>query len=101
MKPLLAERRLASGMRGAVTFERHLADGRWLQVNELTTRDGGIVSVGSDITLLKQHQEKLVDSERRQMATIHDLSIARKAEEERARELAELNRRYLKETERA
>jgi two-component system cell cycle sensor histidine kinase PleC len=101
MKPLLAERRLASGMRGAVTFERHLADGRWLQVNELTTRDGGTVSVGSDITLLKQHQEKLVDSERRQMATIHDLSVARKAEEERAGELAELNRRYLKETERA
>jgi len=101
MKPLLAERRLASGMRGAVTFERHLADGRWLQVNELTTRDGGIVSVGSDITLLKQHQEKLVDSERRQMATIHDLSVARKAEEERVGELAELNRRYLKETERA
>jgi two-component system cell cycle sensor histidine kinase PleC len=101
MKPFLAERRLASGMRGAITFERHLADGRWLQVNELTTRDGGTVSVGSDITLLKQHQEKLVDSERRQMATIHDLSIARKAEEERARELAELNRRYLKETERA
>ncbi|WP_311029183.1 PAS domain-containing sensor histidine kinase [Mesorhizobium koreense] len=101
MKPLLAERRLASGMRGAITFERHLADGRWLQVNELTTRDGGTVSVGSDITLLKQHQEKLVDSERRQMATIHDLSVARKAEEERAGELAELNRRYLKETERA
>ncbi|MGN6767521.1 MAG: sensor histidine kinase, partial [Rhizobiaceae bacterium] len=47
------------------------------------------------------HQEKLVDSERRQMATIHDLSVARKAEEERAGELAELNRRYLKETERA
>jgi two-component system cell cycle sensor histidine kinase PleC len=101
MKPLIAERRLASGMRGAITFERHLADGRWLQVNELTTRDGGTVSVGSDITLLKQHQEKLVDSERRQMATIHDLSVARKAEEERAGELAELNRRYLKETERA
>jgi two-component system cell cycle sensor histidine kinase PleC len=101
MKPLLAERRLASGMRGAITFERHLADGRWLQANELTTRDGGTVSVGSDITLLKQHQEKLVDSERRQMATIHDLSVARKAEEERAGELAELNRRYLKETERA
>ncbi|TGV64002.1 diguanylate cyclase, partial [Mesorhizobium sp. M2D.F.Ca.ET.160.01.1.1] len=39
-----------------------LADGRWLQVNELRTRDGGIVSVGSDITQIKLHQEKLVDS---------------------------------------
>ncbi len=101
MTAFVAERRLASGMRGATTYERRLADGRWLQANELTTRDGGIVSVGTDITLLKQHQEKLVDSERRQMATIHDLSVARKAEEERARELVELNRRYLRETERA
>jgi two-component system cell cycle sensor histidine kinase PleC len=103
MAALLSERRLASanGPRGVVTFERQLSDGRWLQVTELKTRDGGTVSVGSDITPIKQHQEKLVDSERRLMATIHDLSLARKAEEERARELSELNRKYMKETERA
>jgi two-component system cell cycle sensor histidine kinase PleC len=103
MLPLASERRLANanGPRGAATFERQLADGRWLQVNELRTRDGGTVSVGSDITQMKQHQEKLVDSERRLMATIHDLSLARKAEQERARELVDLNRKYMKETERA
>ncbi|MCV3240045.1 PAS domain-containing sensor histidine kinase [Mesorhizobium sp. ZC-5] len=103
MVPLASERRLASanGPRGAATYERQLADGRWLQVNELRTRDGGTVSVGSDITQMKQHQEKLVDSERRLMATIHDLSLARKAEQERARELVDLNRKYMKETERA
>jgi len=98
-----SERRLANanGPRGGSTFERQLADGRWLQVNELRTRDGGIVSVGSDITQIKQHQEKLVDSERRLMATIHDLSLARRAEEERALELVELNRKYMKEKDRA
>jgi two-component system, cell cycle sensor histidine kinase PleC len=98
-----AERKLASanGKAGGATYERQLGDGRWMQVNELTTRDGGTVSVGADITQLKQHQEKLVDSERRLMATIHDLSLARKAEEDRARELAELNRNYMRETERA
>jgi two-component system cell cycle sensor histidine kinase PleC len=103
MVPLASERRLANanGPRGAATYERQLADGRWLQVNELRTRDGGTVSVGSDITQMKQHQEKLVDSERRLMATIHDLSLARKAEQERARELVDLNRKYMKETERA
>ncbi len=103
MVPLASERRLANanGPRGAATYERQLADGRWLQVNELRTRDGGTVSVGSDITQMKQHQEKLVDSERRLMATIHDLSLARKAEQERAREMADLNRKYMKETERA
>jgi two-component system cell cycle sensor histidine kinase PleC len=103
MTALVSERRLANagGSQGVSTYERQLADGRWLQVTELKTRDGGTVSVGSDITPLKQHQEKLVDSERRLMATIHDLSLARKAEEDRARELSELNRKYMKETERA
>ncbi len=103
MKAYAFERKLASphGRHGGSTFERQLADGRWLQVNELRTRDGGVVSVGSDITQMKLHQDKLVDSERRLMATIHDLSLARRAEEERARELVELNRRYMRETERA
>ena len=103
MVAFASERRLANanGPRGGATYERQLADGRWLQVNELKTRDGGTVSVGSDITQIKQHQDKLVDSERRLMATIHDLSLARRAEEERARELVELNRKYMKEKERA
>jgi two-component system cell cycle sensor histidine kinase PleC len=103
MTAFASERRLANanGPRGGATFERQLADGRWLQVNELKTRDGGTVSVGSDITLIKQNQEKLVDSERRLMATIHDLSLARRAEEERARELVELNRKYMREKDRA
>jgi len=103
MAPFVSERRLMTpaGQRGVETFERQLADGRWLQVTELKTKDGGMVSVGSDITQIKQHQEKLVDSERRLMATIHDLSLARRAEEERARELSELNKKYMNETERA
>jgi len=103
MNAFATERRLANvhGARGGAAYERQLADGRWLQVSELQTRDGGIVSVGSDITQIKQNQEKLVDSERRLMATIHDLSLARKSEEERTRELVDLNRKYMKETERA
>ncbi|WP_374567645.1 PAS domain-containing sensor histidine kinase [Nitratireductor sp. ZSWI3] len=98
-----SERRLvnASGSSNSATYERQLSNGRWLQVTELKTRDGGTVSVGTDITQLKQHQGKLVDSERRLMATIHDLSIARRAEQERTRELSELNRKYMRETERA
>ena len=103
MTAFVTDRRLpnAHGNRGGASYERLLADGRWVQVNELRTRDGSTVSVGTDITQIKLHQEKLVDSERRLMATIHDLSLARKAEEERARELAELNRVCMRETERA
>ncbi|MFN3547604.1 MAG: PAS domain-containing sensor histidine kinase [Mesorhizobium sp.] len=103
MKAYAVERRFAGGhgRNGGATFERQLADGRWLQVNQLPTGDGGTVSVGADITQLKINQEKLVDSERRLMATIQDLSLARRAEEERARELSDLNRKYMRETERA
>nr|WP_087587173.1 PAS domain-containing sensor histidine kinase [Nitratireductor soli] len=98
-----SERRLvnSTGPNSGATYERQLSDGRWLQVTELKTRDGGTVSVGTEITQLKQHQGKLVDSERRLMATIHDLSIARRAEQERTKELSELNRKYMRETERA
>ncbi len=103
MLAFASERRLANanGPKGGASFERQLADGRWLQVNELRTRDGGTVSVGSDITQIKQHQEKLVDSERRLMATIHDLSLARRSEQERSTELVELNRKYMREKDRA
>ncbi len=97
------EKRMANenGRNGAVTFERQLADGRWLQVNERRTQDGGLVSVGTDITQLKVHEERLVDSERRLMATIYDLSLARKSEVERTLELTELNSKYAVEKERA
>jgi two-component system cell cycle sensor histidine kinase PleC len=103
MTPFVTERRLANphGPRAGATYERQLADGRWLQVNEIETKDGGTVSVGADITLLKVNQEKLVDSERRLMASVEQLSVAQKAEAEKARELVDLNRKYMKETERA
>ncbi|MBX3597082.1 MAG: PAS domain-containing protein [Rhizobiaceae bacterium] len=99
----LSERRLANpnGANGAASYERQLADGRWVQVNELKTDDGGVVSIGADITQLKQQQAKLTESERRQMATIHDLSIARKAANEHMQQLEELNRICMRETERA
>ncbi|RFC68732.1 MULTISPECIES: PAS domain-containing sensor histidine kinase [Mesorhizobium] len=99
----LSERRLANanGAKGAATYERQLADGRWVQVNELKTEDGGVVSIGADITQLKQQQTKLTESERRQMATIHDLSIARKSANEHMQQLEELNRICMRETERA
>ncbi|MHC5230877.1 PAS domain-containing sensor histidine kinase [Brucella sp. LJL56] len=102
-RPFTFERRMANehNRAGGQTFERQLSDGRWLQVNERRTQDGGLVSIGTDITQLKLHQERLVDSERRLMATIHDLSIARKGERDRVRELSELARKYGQEKERA
>ena len=40
-------RALAGGGR---VYEARLADGRWLQINERRTKDGGYVSVGTDIS---------------------------------------------------
>ena len=45
---------------GARTFEAQLDDGHWLQISERRTKDGGYVSVGTDITPLKQHEKKLI-----------------------------------------
>ena len=70
---------------GARTFEAQLEDSRWLHISERRTKDGGYVSVGTDITALKAHGEKLLDSEKRLMATIADL----RASQQRSSELAE------------
>ena len=69
---------------GAQTFEAQLEDGRWLHISERRTKDGGYVSVGTDITALKTHEERLVDSEKRLMATVSDL----RASQQRSAELA-------------
>jgi len=81
--------------RGARTFEAELADGRWLQVSERRTNDGGYVSVGTDITTLKRHEERLLDSERRLKQTIADLRVSRQKLEAQAQQLADLAERYL------
>ncbi|WP_340159823.1 ATP-binding protein [uncultured Hoeflea sp.] len=99
----VVERRLAvpcsKGL--AQTYEVQLGDGRWLQINERQTQDGGQVSVGTDITPLKRNQERLRESEKRLMATIGDLTASQNELERKAAELSELNRDYQIETERA
>ena len=89
---LPAPERLESGAR---SYEAQLADERWLQLNERRTKDGGWVSVGTDITSHKLHEEKLLDSERRLKATVSDLRRSRQALESQAQQLAELAERYL------
>ena len=101
-RPII-ERRIADPDRNshAQTTEVQLADERWLQINERRTRDGGLVSVGTDITQLKRNQERLRDSERRLMATINDLSASRQTLERQKAELSQANANYLAEKERA
>ena len=86
---------------GARTFEALLDDGRWLHISERRTKDGGYVSVGTDITTLKLHEERLMSSERRLMATIADLRNSQQALKHQTRQLAELAEKYSTEKNRA
>ncbi len=75
--------------------EVKLEDGRWLQISERRTKDGGSVSIGTDITIIKEHEHKLMDSERRLLATITDLKASRRQMEAQAQQLTDLAERYL------
>jgi two-component system, cell cycle sensor histidine kinase PleC len=87
--------------RGARTFEAQLDDGRWMHISERRTKDGGFVSVGTDITKIKQHEEKLVEGEKRQIATIVDLRTSQQTLEVQTAELADLAEKYAEEKTRA
>ncbi len=76
------------------TFEVQLGDGRWLQINERRTKDGGFVSIGTDITTLKQHEERLMDSERELMNSVSDLQKSRIKLEQQSQRLADLAEKY-------
>jgi two-component system, cell cycle sensor histidine kinase PleC len=86
---------------GARTFEAQLNDGRWMHISERRTKDGGYVSVGTDITKLKQHEQKLVEGEKRRVATIADLRKSQQMLERQAGELADLALKYAEEKTRA
>ncbi len=82
-------------LNGARSYEAQLVDGRWLQINERVTKDGGYVSVGTDISVHKQHEEKLMESERRLTGMVADLRRSRQTLEQQAQQLADLAERYL------
>jgi two-component system cell cycle sensor histidine kinase PleC len=87
--------------RGARTFEAQLDDGRWMHISERRTKDGGYVSVGTDITKIKLHEQKLVDGEKRQIATIDELRKSEEALKLHTEQLADLAEKYGEEKTRA
>jgi two-component system cell cycle sensor histidine kinase PleC len=83
------------------TFEVQLGDRRWLQINERRTKDGGFVSVGTDISALKRQEERLLQSERELMMTVRDLQKERLLAEQQSQRLADLADKYSREKTRA
>ena len=86
---------------GAFTYEAKLGHGRWLHINERRTRDGGYVSIGTDITPLKKSERRLSERERQLQATVSDLRQSRRQLERQAQQLVELAEKYMAEKTRA
>src|SRR6266576_696579 len=79
---------------GARTFEAQLDDGSWLHISERRTKDGGYVSVGTDITRIKEHEQKLIENDARMRANVLDLKRSKT-------EFADLAEKYSQEKNRA
>ena len=86
---------------GARTFEAQLEDGSWLHISERRTKDGGYVSVGTNITQIKKHEQKLIDNDLRLRATVIDLKRSQAALERQTVELVDLAHKYAEEKTRA
>ena len=88
-----AIRSVQGGANSGQAFEMELKDGRWLHYSERATSDGGLVSVGADITDLKNQERALKDSEQRLRNTVEDVrknqqriaELANKYEQEKIR----------------
>ncbi len=100
---LLQGPRNAHGERkqGPSTYEAEVSEDCWLHIGERRTEDGGFVSVGTDITALKQSEQCLAEREMELKATVSDLEASRIKQETQTRQLFELTNKYAAEKERA
>lgn len=102
-EPLVRSRTTMRGNRasGAHTYEAQLEDGKWLHIDERRTKDGGFVSVGTNITSLKQSQQRQQKSEQELKANITDLRSSRRELEQQKQQLVDLMEKYALEKNRA
>src|SRR5690606_36516281 len=79
-EPIVSKRIAVAGKdaHDSRTYEAQLEDGRWLHINERRTRDGGYVSVGTDVTDLKESQTRNAESEHQLRASVAELRLSRR-----------------------
>jgi len=102
-EPIVSKRVAVAGTNDddSRTYEAQIEDGRWLHINERRTRDGGYVSVGTDITVLKESQQRLADSEQQLRASVAELRLSRRELEQQKQQLVDLAEKYALEKNRA
>ncbi|MEL6750643.1 MAG: ATP-binding protein [Pseudomonadota bacterium] len=71
-------------------FEAQIDNGRWLQISQRRTQDGGFVSIGTDVTEFKQAQARAETTDLRHRRTIEDLRLSQNQLELQAQKLVEL-----------
>ncbi|MEQ8267694.1 MAG: ATP-binding protein [Parvibaculum sp.] len=81
--------------------EIRLPTGRWLQISERRTKNGGHVNVGTDITAIKEQEAALTDNKVALEKTVRDLEASRRKLQEQARQLVDLAEKYAAEKTRA
>lgn len=75
-------------------LEVKLPGGRWLHLSERRMRDGGIVSVGTDITALKHQEAELIRKGETLAETVTDLEGSRRKLQAQASQLVQLAEKY-------
>ena len=102
-EPIVSKRIAVAGKDGldSRTYEAQIEDGRWLHINERRTRDGGYVSVGTDITMLKESQQRLAERESQLRASVDETNASRRALEQQKQQLVVLADKYSLEKDRA
>ena len=102
-EPIVSKRIAVAGkdINNSRTYEAQIEDGRWLHINERRTRDGGYVSVGTDITVLKESQHRLAESEQQLRASVAELRLSRRELEHQKQQLVDLAEKYALEKNRA
>ncbi|MCC6919921.1 MAG: PAS-domain containing protein [Alphaproteobacteria bacterium] len=78
-----------------------LADGRWLHVSSRTTSDGGVLSVYTDVTAIKNQEAELIRREVELRQAVAGLERSQGLLEKQAVELTELTGRLSAEKQRA
>ncbi|VAV89552.1 Two-component sensor histidine kinase PleC, partial [hydrothermal vent metagenome] len=72
--------------------EMELTDGRWLHLSERKTAEGGLVSIGTDITAIKMQESLLVKNEAELISTVSDLEISQNSYQQEKIRAEEANR---------
>ncbi len=85
----------------SLNYQAQMRDGRWLQVSEQPTVEGGLVSVSFDVSKLKSTQQNLVIREQQMRTTVETLRASRRELEGKTQKLAELADKYMREKDRA